>query len=147
MIQFASQALALAVLGSLTTEAQAHFCRQYAQFWSTGGRCSECRISITKTQAGNFLVKANNGWSAVVREEGQTGRALEGRGGWSSRLRHRYAGKPFRIALTRRDDKLVMGMQVYLGGQTRSNLLAAFRCVDKGSVDELAAAFVLNATN
>ena len=98
---------------------------EWHQMASNAGKCLDCRIVVGKNGQ-DFTVKANNGWSAVVRPSIYGKPFVAGKGSWDSNVRGVYGGKPFFLNLGMMDDKLLMLMTVPGRDGTLRNIKAVF---------------------
>lgn len=78
---------------------------------SNAGKCLDCQIVVGRNGQ-DFTVKANNGWSAIVRPSFQGKPFVAGKGSWDSNVSGSYGGKGFFLNLGMIDDKLLMLMTV-----------------------------------
>lgn len=85
---------------------------EWHQVVSNAGTCADCRV-VVETSGQDFVVRANNGWSAIVRPSHFQGKTfIAGKGSWEPKVRGIYGGKAFYLNLGLRDDKLLMLMTV-----------------------------------
>ncbi|MFL9503208.1 hypothetical protein ACJMQP_24385 [Rhodopseudomonas palustris] len=99
---------------------------EWLQVDSNAGHCTDCRILIEENGS-DFTVKANNGWSAVVRQSFQGRPYVAGKGSWSPNTRGFYGGKPFYLNLGLKDDLLLMLMTVPSPNGKISNIKSIFK--------------------
>jgi len=85
---------------------------EWHQVASNAGKCADCRIVIGQSGE-DFTVKANNGWSAVVRRSSKRKLAfMVGKGSWDSNFGGVYGGRTFSLKIGMKGDSLLMLMKV-----------------------------------
>jgi hypothetical protein len=107
--------LALSSTWSSLVQAESASLRYLAGEWhqiaSNAGKCADCRILVERNGE-DFTVKANNGWSAIVRPSFQGKPFVAGKGSWTPNFGGVYGGKAFFLNLGMKDDNLLMLMTV-----------------------------------
>ncbi|WP_234819492.1 hypothetical protein [Rhodopseudomonas palustris] len=99
---------------------------EWLQVDSNAGHCADCRIVIEESGS-DFTVKANNGWSAVVRQSFEGKPYVAGKGSWRPNIRGFYGGKQFYLNLGMKDDQLLMLMTVPRPDGRTNNIKSIFR--------------------
>jgi hypothetical protein len=84
---------------------------EWHQIASNAGKCADCRITVEKNGR-EFIVKASNGWSAIVQPSFQGRASVAGKGAWKPDFGGPYGGKPFYLNLGVAGGKLLMLMTV-----------------------------------
>ena len=103
---------------------------EWHQIASNAGQCGNCRITV-EMDGQNYIVKASNGWSAVVRSSFQGKPFAAGKGNWKPNFGGAYGGKAFYPNLGIVDDKLLMIMTVPGPDGKLRNIKATF---EKGAI-------------
>jgi hypothetical protein len=98
---------------------------EWHQIFSNAGQCADCRV-VVERNGPDFTVKANNGWSAIVRPSFQERAFATGKGSWKSNFGGVYGGKAFYLNLGIVDDKLLMLMTVPGPNGRLRNIKATF---------------------
>lgn len=99
---------------------------EWYQIASNAGKCADCRILIERNGE-DFTVKANNGWSAIVRPSFQGKPFVAGEGSWPPNYGGVYGGKAFFLNLGMKEDELLMLMTVPGRNGELLNVKAIFR--------------------
>jgi len=85
---------------------------EWHQVVSNAGKCADCKI-VVETSGQDFVVRASNGWSAIVRPSFFQGKTfIAGKGSWEPKVGGVYGGKAFSLNLGLLNDKLLMLMTV-----------------------------------
>lgn len=90
----------------------------WQQASSNAGDCDTCTLEVAALSAdysrdfAEFLVSANNGWSAQVTPSSNDGEFANGYGRWDDSVGGAYAGKRFQITLLEEQDTMRMVMQM-----------------------------------
>ncbi len=98
---------------------------EWRQIFSNAGECADCRV-VVERNGPDFTVKANNGWSAIVRPSFREKAFAAGKGSWEPNFGGVYGGKAFYLNLGIVDDKLLMVMTVPGPGSGLRNIEAVF---------------------
>ncbi|GEC16195.1 hypothetical protein [Nitrobacter winogradskyi] len=99
---------------------------EWYQIDSNAGKCADCRILIERNGE-DFTVKANNGWSAIVRPSFEGKPFVAGKGSWPPNFGDVYGGKAFFLNLGIKEDELLMLMTVPGRDGELRNVKAIFR--------------------
>jgi len=102
------------------------FSGKWQQVASNAGQCSSCTITIIR-QGTLMTVTANNGWSAVLRNNlSANARFAEGTGQWRANADSAYDNAPFHVTFVLKDDKLHMRMLARIKNNTTQWIKAVF---------------------
>lgn len=103
--------------------------RGYAGAWqqlaSNAGPCDRCRVTLVP-HGSTFLVKANNGWSAIVEPLKPVDDGLTGVGRWDPDASKAYRGRQFSIHLLLIEGRLYMSMRLRMADGTPRAVQAIF---------------------
>jgi hypothetical protein len=99
---------------------------EWHQVVSNAGTCADCRV-VVEISGQDFVVKASNGWSAIVRPSLQGKVYAAGKGSWEPKVGGGYGGRAFHLNLGLLDDKLLMLMTVPGSNGKLRNIKAVFR--------------------
>ncbi|HAT87015.1 MAG TPA: hypothetical protein DCS30_14345 [Rhizobiales bacterium] len=113
-------------MASLSSTAQAEFCKKYKQTSSNAGQCNNCFVTIKSLrQIQAYGVKASNGWFAELQWVDGDSSVATGWGRWAGSK----TTEGFELDLEQQGSTLRMTMQLVENRKRGQVVRAKFKCV------------------